>query len=75
MLKPAICHSLQPIHSTSYYQIITIALPFSSPYLTDFMELNPSLEVASHAATQELEPEGSQPCSQERSTGPYPEPD
>jgi hypothetical protein len=44
------------------------------------MELSPSCEAASYAATEELhqyfmEPEGSLPCSQEPSTGPYPEPD
>jgi hypothetical protein len=44
------------------------------------MELSPSWEVAICAATQELpslflEPEGSLSCSQEPSTGPYPEPD
>jgi hypothetical protein len=43
------------------------------------MELSPSWETADYAATQEIpsnfkEPEGSSPCSQERSTGPYPEP-
>jgi hypothetical protein len=41
------------------------------------MELSPSWEAANCAATQEilsiyLEPEGSLPCSQEPSTGPYP---
>jgi hypothetical protein len=40
----------------------------------------PSSEAANCAATQELpsifkEPEGSSPCSQEPSTGPYPQPD
>jgi hypothetical protein len=47
---------------------------------TNFMELSPSWEVASFAATQELpsnlwNPEGSSPWSQEPTTGPYPEPD
>jgi hypothetical protein len=42
-------------------------------------ELSPSWEAANCAATQETpsnfkEPEGSSPCSQEPSTGPYPEP-
>jgi hypothetical protein len=42
------------------------------------MELSPSWEAASCAAAQELpiilyNPEGSLPCSQEPSTGPYPE--
>jgi hypothetical protein len=42
------------------------------------MELSHSRKAASCAATQELpnkfmEPEGSLPCSQEPSTGPYPE--
>jgi hypothetical protein len=42
-------------------------------------ELNPSWEAANCAAIQEIpsnfkEPENSSPCSQEPSTGPYPEP-
>jgi hypothetical protein len=41
------------------------------------MELSPSWEAANCAAIQEIpsnfkEPEGSPPCSQEPSTGPYP---
>jgi hypothetical protein len=49
-------------------------------YDINFMKLSPSSESASCAASQELpqnfkEPEGSLPCSQEPSTGPYPEPD
>jgi hypothetical protein len=48
-------------------------------WLTDFLELSSSWEVASCAAAQELpgimEAEGLVPCSQEPSTGPYPEPD
>jgi hypothetical protein len=44
------------------------------------MDLNPSWEAAIWAVTQEFpsilwKPEGSLPCSQEPSTGPYPEPD
>jgi hypothetical protein len=47
------------------------------PYL--LMEPSPSWEAANYAAIQEIpsnfkEPEGSSPCSQEPSTGPYPEP-
>jgi hypothetical protein len=43
-------------------------------------ELSPSWEAANCAAIQEIssnfkEPEGSSLCSQEPSTGPYPEPD
>jgi hypothetical protein len=42
-------------------------------------ELSPSWEAANSAAIQEIpstfkEPKGSSPCSQEPSTGPYPEP-
>jgi hypothetical protein len=48
------------------------------PYL--LTELSPSWDAANCAATQETpsnfkEPETSSPCSQEPSTGPYPEPD
>jgi hypothetical protein len=48
--------------------------------LTNFMELSPSLEAASCAATQEvlsnfMESEGSLPSSQEPFTSPYPETD
>jgi hypothetical protein len=44
-----------------------------------FTELSPSCETANCAAIQEIpsnfkEPEGSSQCSQEPSTGPYPEP-
>jgi hypothetical protein len=43
-------------------------------------ELSPSWEAANCAAIQDIpsnfkEPEGSSPCLQEPSTGPYPEPD
>jgi hypothetical protein len=43
------------------------------------MELSPSWEAANCVAIQEIpcnfkEPKGSSPCSQEPSTGPYPEP-
>jgi hypothetical protein len=42
--------------------------------------MSPSWEAANCAAIQEIpknfkEPEGSSPCSQEPSTGPYPKPD
>jgi hypothetical protein len=51
-------------------------------YLLTYLhtELSPSWEAANCAATQKIpsnfkEPEGSSLCSQEPSTGPYPEPD
>jgi hypothetical protein len=48
--------------------------------ITNFMELSPSWEAASSAATHRIsqhftEPEGSLSCSQAPSTGPYPDPD
>jgi len=44
------------------------------------MEQSPSCEANSHLASQEvpppfMEPEGLSPCSQEPTTGSYPEPD
>jgi hypothetical protein len=58
-------------HNEKYHQLTQ---------LTDFMKLSPSWETASWAGTQKfpqyfMEPEGSLPCSQDPSTGPYPEPD
>jgi hypothetical protein len=49
-------------------------------FLTNSMELSPSWEAGSCAATQEfpqhfMAPEVSLPCPQELTTGPYPEPD
>jgi hypothetical protein len=63
-----------------------IILPLSSILPSDILrtysitELSRSWEAANCAATQELtsnfmEPDGLLPCSQEPSTGPYPEPD
>jgi hypothetical protein len=52
----------------------------SIDFQTDLLtEVSPSREAANCTAIQEIpsnfkEPEGSSPCSQEPSTGPYPEP-
>jgi hypothetical protein len=56
------------------------ALKFVEKVITYLLiELTPSWEAVNSAAIQEIpsnlkEPEGSSPCSQEPSTGPYPEP-
>jgi hypothetical protein len=70
---------LKRIHILHHLALIftTHSDAMNTRFLTYLLtELSPSCEAANCAASQHFkEPEGSSPCSQEPSTGPYPEPD
>jgi hypothetical protein len=76
-------HSLVPlpVQSVCWFMLVLLSAIYYSLVITFYLltELSPSWEAANFAAIQEIpskfeESEGSLPCLQEPSTGPYPEP-
>jgi hypothetical protein len=72
-----LCNDFISLYIEEFLKLSSLKLIYILTYL--LTELSPPWEAANCAAIQEIpsnfkKPEGSSPCSQEPSTGPYPEP-